>query len=390
MKTLLFHVNSFLTGGIEKILLEILKGLNPDKYNILLSIAYNMEEKELLRDQIPPYVEVHYLLDHFLLTTPHKNKKTGTINFFEKTVSELILPPINKNVKKRKLKTLLKRADVVIDFDTTLAPLHSLFADKNSIAYCHFGFDNIWKGQKRKMDKLAYRLGNYRHIVMLCEEMKQDAAKMYPELSSKLVKIYNALDIAAIQQKAADPVSLPEDFIRYGYIVSVGRLHEAQKDFTTLVKAYADAVKRHGIAERLIIVGEGGALEDLEKLAIGLNVRERIWFTGHQENPYKWMKQARLFLFSSKYEGLPTVLIEAHALNLPIVATNTPTGVKELVMNGNAGALVPIGDVEKMSDALATVLKDTAIQKLYQENGQKLLPQFSIEYMIPKLEELFA
>lgn len=389
MKTLLFHVNSFLTGGIEKILLEILKGLNPDKYNILLSIAYNMEEKEILRAQIPHYVEVHYLLDHFLLTTPHKNKKTGKINFFEKTVSELILPPINKNVKKRKLKALLKRADVVIDFDTTLAPLYSLFADKNSIAYCHFGFDNIWKGQRRKLDKLAYRLGYYRHIVMLCEEMKQDAAKMYPALSSKLVTIYNALDLSDIHRKAEETISLPEDFIEHGYIISVGRLHESQKDFTTLVKAYADAVKRHRIRERLIIVGKGGALEDLEQLATELNVRERILFTGHQENPYKWMKRGRLFLFSSKYEGLPTVLIEAHALQLPIVATATPTGVKELLREGHCGALVPIGDMEKMSDALAFVLNNTTTQRAYQENRQKLLPQFSIEYMIPKLEELF-
>lgn len=389
MKTLLFHVNSFLTGGIEKILLEILKGLNPDKYKILLSIAYNMEEKELLHSEIPSYVEVHYLLDHFLLTTPHKNKKTGKTNFLEKAVSELILPPINKSIKKRKLKKLIPQADVIIDFDTTLAPLHSLFATKNSIAYCHFGFDNIWKGKKRKLDKLAYRLSHYKHIVMLCKEMKDDATALYPVLSSKLVNLYNAMDIRHVRQKAEEESPLPKDLMQHGYIISVGRLHEAQKDFTTLVKAYGDAVKRYDIQERLVIVGHGGALEDLEKLAKELDVQERILFTGHQDNPYKWMKRAKLFLFSSKYEGLPTVLIEAHALELPVVATATPTGVKELLMSGRAGALVPVGNIEAMSDAIASVLSNSTLQKEYRENAQRLLPQFSIEYMIPQLEKLF-
>ena len=127
MKTLLFHVNSFLTGGIEKILLEILKGLDPDKYRILLSIAYHMGDKELLRHHIPDYVEVHYLLDHFLLTTPHKKKKTGKISLLEKAAAELILPPVSKVVKKKKLKKLLSQADVIIHFDTSLPPMYKLF-----------------------------------------------------------------------------------------------------------------------------------------------------------------------------------------------------------------------------------------------------------------------
>src|SRR5690606_38132486 len=137
-------------------------------------------------------------------------------------------------------------------------PLHSLFAGKNAIAYCHFGFDNIWKGEKRKLDKLAQRLSHYRHIVMLCDEMKEHAAALYPILSPKLTKLYNALDLTSIRQKAEEELFLPEECVSQGYLISVGRLHEAQKDFTTLVKAYGDAVKRHHIREHLVIVGKGG------------------------------------------------------------------------------------------------------------------------------------
>ncbi|HTN45580.1 MAG TPA: glycosyltransferase [Flavipsychrobacter sp.] len=388
-RTLLFHVNSLLTGGIERILIEILKGIDPQKYRIKLSIAFNMGEKEVLKDQIPTHVEVHYLLDHPMLVTAHKNKKTGNTNFAEKALSELFLPTVQKMVKRRKLNTLLKDVDVVIDFDTTLASMHKLFTHKKSIAYSHFGFDNIWQGRRGKLNKLAHRLSHYTHIVMLCNEMKEEAARLYPVMAPKLVKIYNAIDVQRIKDLAKEEVMLTENFRLDGYFVSAGRIHETQKDFTTLIKAYAAAVHKHGIKEHLVIVGDGGSREKMETLASDLGIRERVLFTGMQRNPYKWMKDASLFLFSSKYEGLPTVLIEAHGLKLPIISTATPTGVRELLMNGKAGELVPIGDIEAMTQAILKLAKDENLQREYVRNAQELLPQFEISYMIPELEKLF-
>jgi len=389
MQTLLFHVNSFLTGGIEKILLEILKGLDPKRYRIKLSIAFNMGEQELLKPQIPSYVEVNYLLEHYILTTPHKNKKTGQTNTLEKALSEMVLPSVQKIVKRNKLKKILHDVDVVIDFDTTLAPLYKLFAHKKSIAYCHFGFDNIWKGKRRKLDKLAMRLSHYDKLVMLCDEMKEDAAKMYPVLMPKLVRIYNALDLETIRDLSNESVEIPDEFLKHGYFISVGRLHEAQKDFTTLLKAYKTARARYGVKEHLIIVGKGGDKIALETLAKDLEIAEKVLFTGLQKNPYKWMHNAKLFLFSSKYEGLPTVLIEAHALGLPIVATKTPTGVTELLMNGKTGTLVAVGDEDEMAIAIKELSADPALQQQYKIKAAELLKQFEIGYMVPKLEELF-
>ncbi len=389
MKTILFHVNSLLTGGIEKILIEILKGMDTSRYRIILSIGYDMGSHELLKNQIPSTVEVVYLLKHPLLVTPHKNKKTGKTNFFEKALAELFLPPIMKLVKRKKLKSILTAVDVVIDFDTTLAAMHPLFANKKLIAYCHFGFDNIWKGNKRKLDKLAFRLSQYDSVVMLCDEMKQDASALYPILEKKLVRIYNALDAQSIQKQAQQNIQLPQELLQNGYIISVGRLHEAQKDFTTLLKAYAIAVKRFAIKERLVIVGQGGDSQKLKELTIELGIEHKVLFTGFDSNPYKWMQHAKLFLFSSKYEGLPTVLIEAHILGLPIVATATPTGVKEILMQGDAGTIVPIGDEKTMAESLAEVLQNKPLQVEYVRQAQDLVPQFDINYMIPQLEKLF-
>src|SRR5690606_3468906 len=181
-------------------------------------------------------------------------------------------------------------------------------------------------------------------------------AALYPILSHQLVRIYNAVDMQKIQQLAEEKLSLPDYHQQNGYIISVGRIHEAQKDFTTLLKAYADAVKRYRIREGLIIVGKGGDMPMLKTLTTTLGIRERVYFTGLQTNPYKWVKQAKLFVFSSKYEGLPTVLIEAQCLHIPIVATQTPTGVAEILLYGKAGSLIPIGDATAMADAIFELL----------------------------------
>jgi glycosyltransferase involved in cell wall biosynthesis len=387
VKTILFHVNSFLAGGIEKVLLEVLHAIDPSKYRVRLSITYNLGDKEVHKKEIPPYVEVYYLLNSPLLISTQRKKLTSKISVLEKVAGELIFPPIRKQVKKKALERILKDTDVVIDFDTTLAGFHELFADKRTVAYCHFSFSQIWNGNKRKLDKLANRLNQYDRVVMLCDEMKEDTAKMYPSLEPKLVRIYNALDKEKVLAVAKEPI---DTTVLNGqeYIVSVGRLHEAQKDFTTLVKAYIDCVRRHSIKEYLVIVGYGGALESLQQIAADAGMQDRIIFTGFDPNPYKWIKNASLFLFSSKYEGLPTVIIEALLLEKPVIATACPTGVKELLMYGQAGILTKVGDITEMSEALNKLLKDKPLQQQYIQASKKIVHNFDADYMISEFERL--
>ena len=130
MKTLLFHVNSLLAGGIEKVLIELLSGLDPAKYHIKLSIAHNLGDLELLRSRIPPYVEVSYILDTPILTNTKKKKVTKNISLPAKLFEDLVLPPFKKMVHVKKLKKLIKDVDVIIDFDMTLAGYTSLFSGK--------------------------------------------------------------------------------------------------------------------------------------------------------------------------------------------------------------------------------------------------------------------
>ncbi len=388
MKTLLFHVNSLLAGGIEKVLIELLSGLDPAKYHIKLSIAHNLGDLELLRSRIPPYVEVSYILDTPILTNTKKKKVTKNISLPAKLFEDLVLPPFKKMVHVKKLKKLIKDVDVIIDFDMTLAGYTSLFSGKKKVAYCHFSFNHYWGGSKRKLDKHAARLQKYDTVVMLCEEMKRNAIELYPSLKDNTIMIYNALDNKNIAALANEPFTEWQHLLNDGYFLSAGRLAESQKDFTMLIKGYADCVKKHNIKERLVIVGAGPSLTDLQALAKEERMSDRVIFAGYQSNPYKFMKHCTLFLFCSKFEGLPTVLIEALSLSRPIIATATPTGAEEILMYGKCGMLIKPGDVPALSESINLLAHNTAQQQMFRENAKEILLKFDISYMVREFERL--
>ncbi|RYD53433.1 MAG: glycosyltransferase [Sphingobacteriales bacterium] len=386
-KTLLFHVSNFLTGGIEKVLLELLRGLvAKGRYRIILVIAHDLRDAEKLLSQLPEQVAIRRVLDKRWHNRVRYQKMTGYLHPVEKAVWELFLPRVIRRQHLLKYRQWQAEADVIIDFDATLAPYISHLKNTRTAAYCHFAFSALWDGQKTKRDRLVRRLMQYDRVVMLCDEMKAEAAQLYPALEEKLFRIYNALDVEKVQQQSSQWPAEWAYLQHEPYLVSVGRLTEHQKDFTTVIKAYAAAVREQPFPERLVIVGEGGDREALEQLAAAEGVRDRILFTGFQPNPYPFIAAAKTFLFGSKFEGLPTVLIEAHVLKTPVIATECPTGVRELLADGTAGILVPMGDVTGMKEGLLKLLFNPLLRTSLLTEADKLLPQFHIEYALEQFE----
>ncbi len=387
MKTILFHVNTLLAGGIEKVMIELLQALDPKQYNIKLSIGHNLGANETLKPQIPSYVTIEYILTSPILTYAVRKKHTANITGIEKLLSEIFLPGPKRIAYNKRLKEILADVDVIIDFDMTLSSYHKAMGSRKKIAYCHFSLAHYYDGNKRKLNKLANRLHQYDKVIMLCDEMKQDADKLYPMLKEKTVRLYNALNIERIKQLADEPFTGEQKLLDTGYFVSVGRLQESQKDFTSLIRAYAQCIKQCGIKQYLVIVGDGGYRQQLEELAKTEDVAERVVFAGFDKNPYKWVRHAEAFIFSSKYEGLPTVLIEALALECPLVATECPTGVREILMNGEAGILTPVGDIAALKDGMHKIL-DKDLQAKYISNSKKLIHEFDMKFMLKEFERI--
>jgi glycosyltransferase involved in cell wall biosynthesis len=136
-------------------------------------------------------------------------------------------------------------------------------------------------------------------------------------------------------------------------VLGVGRLTPA-KDFPTLVRAFAQVRQRR--PARLMIVGEGPERARLEALIAELRIGDDTALPGFRENAAAYMAAASVFVLSSAWEGLPTVLIEALAAGSRVVSTDCPSGPREILQDGRLGLLVPVGDASALADAILATL----------------------------------
>ena len=129
-------------------------------------------------------------------------------------------------------------------------------------------------------------------------------------------------------------------------ILNIGRLTD-QKDHMTLLRSLK-LLKESNIKFTASIIGGGYKYDALKEYIKTNQLQKEIKLLGYKKNAYKFMDNANLFVLSSKYEGLPNVLIEAQKYNLPIISTNCPTGPKEILMDGKLGELYPVSDHKKL------------------------------------------
>ncbi|WP_028006779.1 glycosyltransferase [Solimonas flava] len=138
-------------------------------------------------------------------------------------------------------------------------------------------------------------------------------------------------------------------------ILGVGEL-SGRKDFATLIRAFAHL--RRERACRLVILGRGGQREALQALAAELGVADDVDFPGFRDDVFNFMTHAAGFALTSKWEGMPVVLIEALASGTPVVSTDGAGGARELLRDGEIGALLPVGDDVAIAAALRRILDE--------------------------------
>ena len=167
--------------------------------------------------------------------------------------------------------------------------------------------------------------------------------------------IYNPIPVDSIRRLAQEEVTHP--WFADGeppVVLSVGR-EASQKDHPTLVEAFGLA--RREVDARLVMLGRLSApyRTRLRSLARGLGVEGDLGFVDFDENPYRYMRRAGLLALSSRWEGLPTVILEALACGTPVVSTDAPYGPREIL--GGWGDLPPVGDAPALALALVATLR---------------------------------
>lgn len=173
-------------------------------------------------------------------------------------------------------------------------------------------------------------------------------------------------------------------------ILGVGRLEELKR-FDLLIRSLAQLRTR--IDVRLVILGKGSFLARLRNLSEQLDVAAAVDFPGFDPNPYRYMQKAALLALSSDREGLPTVLIEALATGLPVVAMDCPSGPREILGDGQFGTLVPKGEVEAFTAALEMTLDrgrviDEPGPGALQEHLRQFYPEYAARSLVKILEQL--
>ncbi len=358
---LLFLISRFLDGGIDTVLIDYLQRLTlSGKYHIELAIEHDMGQLEVFLKDVPKEVKVLHLVDQPFLMKWRRQKITKRLPLFKKLIDEGILAPIRRGIISHKLRILAGTSDVIVDFDTcSYSFLKHLKTHK--VTWFHFSFDVMMSNNRRRMKRIGHHLDYYDKVITISKAMYEEGVRLFPHIKEKLSVIYNAKNRTHLLQQADTPV---EDLrIREPYMIAVERLEESQKDITTLLYAYQILKTEYRHVEKLYLLGKGQSEEELKKLVETLDLAKDVVFLGFHSNPYPWMKNAKLLVHSAKMEGLPTVLIEGLMLDKLIVATDCPTGPREILNDGKAGLLVPVGDARAMADAIHWMLTEERLQE---------------------------
>ena len=191
-------------------------------------------------------------------------------------------------------------------------------------------------------------------IVAVSEGVAKDLASVAALPLTSIETIYNPVINAQMLAKAKEPVEHPWfNSTDVPVILGVGKL-EQQKDFPNLIRAFAKV--RQVQSARLVILGWGPDRPELEALVRSMGLEADVDLPGYVQNPYAYMARSAVFVLSSAWEGLPTVLIEAMALGIPVVSTDCESGPSEILAEGEYGYLTPVGDSDALAEAILQVL----------------------------------
>ena len=195
-------------------------------------------------------------------------------------------------------------------------------------------------------------------VIALSTGVAEGLSQLIPETRGRISVIHNAGYDQQVQALASEEPVLPTP--KGPWFLGCGRL-TAQKDFSTLIRAFARL--QHECGAALWILGEGGLRGKLEREIAALGLGSRVRLPGFVRNPFACMARASAFVLSSQWEGFGNVVTEAMACGTPVISTDCPHGPREILEDGKWGSLVPVANVDALADAMRAALANPEQQQ---------------------------
>lgn len=301
-KKLLFTAYSLEIGGIETALVNLLRRLDYEKYDVTLIL----EKKEgIFLNQIPDSVEVlEYKIcdDKFVLLRKIKNR--------------LKIISWEKKIK--------NKYDFSCAFATYSIPgsLLALAASKNSTLWMHGNYYVLYDYKEKEMRKFldSVSIKKFKRIVFVSEENMRDVTNHYEEIKDKSIVCNNFINGDEILEKELDRIDDYKKVKNIPLLVNVGRHDEHQKKLTRIIEA-SKKLNNEGYKFKIVFIGDGPDYFNYNALVKKYKLDDVIEFLGRKSNPFPYYKISDAVILSSEYEGYPVVFLEAMLLNKPILST---------------------------------------------------------------------
>ena len=346
MKILVLHGHLSM-GGEERVLLNVLRNLIELGYDVDLLITWNHGENNLFENEIPKKVNYEFLFDNY------DGKSKIIKEIYRLRTKTTYLKKVEKIIEEKKY-------DVIIDYSSNLLKYKNFDIKVPIFAWIHFSLTFGEKLSGEKIEKYKKQYKKYDKILTICDTMRDEFVEILGMDKTKVELVYNPINLEIIRKKAENVNPKYGNYLKEDYFLQVSRLTQ-QKQPEHLVDIYYK-LKQRGIKEKLYFIGNGEKVKLIKQKIKEYNLEDDIILLGQIENPYPFFKNAKLFLHTAKYEGLPTVLLESLAFGTPVVAYDCPTGPKDILgKNSEYGELIPLND------------KDTFVKRVYEliDNNEK-------------------
>ena len=371
-KRLLIHNGSISIGGQEKMLVEFLKALSPEKYEILLLVEQNIGDEKSYIEEIPEWIRHSFLTSQNFSRSLEKSRHSK--NPLKRAWYSFLLRE-KKRRATREIQKYLDFSDIIIDYNMgLLRNLHKLnLKGKILVGWSHAGNGELPKSKQKRENQERYD-----YIVTINERMKRGFEKNTTH--PKIEKLYNFMGLENIVEKSE--VEIAEDF---RYILSVGSLTE-NKNQSLLIDVFSELKKEQNIPEKLVLIGEGKERENLENKIKNLGMEKEIFLLGARLNPYNYIKRAELYIVTSKEEGFSLTTLEAMTLKTMVIATKTD-GTREILGEDSKYGKLVENSKEELKKEIAYYLKNIDKRREYEELAYKRAHDFSKENAVAKIEE---